>query len=90
MNASMHVYSSYVGGVATLAVSIVNGGCFVFIEEGGRTFARSAGASHGSLRASLRGKSDSTLNPSCDSPHTGIGTVHVHASIHTNIRARAP
>lgn len=46
------------------------------------------GASHSSLRASLRGQSDSSLNPSCDSPH--IGTVHVHASIHTNIRARAP
>ena len=45
------------------------------------------GASHSSLRASLRGQSDSSLNPSSDSPH--IGTEHVHASIYTNIRARA-
>ncbi len=42
------------------------------------------GASHCSLRASLRGQSASTLNSSCDSPH--IGTIHVHAFIHANRR----
>ncbi len=52
------------------------------------------GASHSSLWASLRGQSDScsdsTLNPSRDSPHHDVRTIHVHAHVHTNIWARAP
>ena len=46
------------------------------------------GASHGCRWASLTGRLASTRNPSCDSPH--VGSIHVHARVHTNICARAP
>ncbi len=62
-----------------MTVCIFDSLCSIkMVLTGGLNVARNS-----SLRASLRGQLDSTLNPSCDSPH--VGTIHVHACVHTNI-----